>query len=106
MKTTDLINYIQIVNALENNENLALREQKIVDEATATINIQIATLTNFIKDNEFTVYKNDLQKLEQAKAGNNTLLYIYVLYNIILKNIKVYYKALNKHIFITRKSKN
>lgn len=98
MKTTDLINYIQIVNALENNENMALREQKIVDEATDTINIQIATLTNFIKDNEFTVYKNDLQKLEQAEAENNTLLYIYVLYNIILKNIKVYYKALNKHI--------
>jgi hypothetical protein len=98
MKTTDLINYIQVVNALENNKNLDLREQKIVDEATDTINIQIATLTNFIKDNEFTVYKNDLQKLEQAEAENNTLLYIYVLYNIILKNIKVYYKALNKHI--------
>lgn len=98
MKTTDLINYIQVVNALKNNENLTLREQKMMDDAVNTINIQITTLTNFIKDNEFTVYKNDLQKLQQAKDGNNTLLYIYVLYNIILKNIKVYYKALNKHI--------
>lgn len=98
MKTTDLINYIQVVNALENNKNLDLREQKLVDEATDTINIQITTLTNFIKDNEFTVYKNDSQKLEKAEAENNTLLYIHVLYNIILKNIKVYYKALNKHI--------
>lgn len=98
MKTTDLINYIQVVNALKNNENLTLREQKIMDDAVNTINIQITTLTNFIKNNEFTVYKNDLQKLQQAKDGNNTLLYMYVLYNIILKNIKVYYKALNKHI--------
>lgn len=98
MKTTDFINYIQVINAFSNNEINTLREQKILTEAINTINIQEMTLLNFIKDNGFTVYKQDSQKIEKAKAENNIQLYFCVLYNIILKNIKVHYKALNKYI--------
>lgn len=98
MKIENLINDIKTYNSLKDKGNYTVRERNILESIKNTINIKLLSLTNFIIDNDYKIYKIDLVNLNKAEKEDNLLLYINVLYNIILKNSRVHYKALNKSI--------